>query len=33
MAWQDHGPVAQVARRESRSGCTGKRQAEWQVVS
>ena len=31
-AWQDHGPVAQVAGRGSRSGCTGKRQADWQVV-
>ena len=29
-AWQDHGPVAQVAGRESRSGCTGKRQKHWQ---
>ena len=30
--WQDRGPVAQVAGRESRSGCAGKRQADWAVV-
>ena len=30
--WQDRGPVAQVAGRESRSGCAGKRQPDWQVV-
>ena len=32
MAWQDCGPVAQVVGRESRSGYTGKRPADRQVV-
>ena len=30
--WQHHGAVAQVAGREPRSGCAGKRQKNWAVV-